>query len=154
MVSPPGLIPFSALQEFCRKKELDLSYKLSQRKNKNSILRLVAPSICEVKQRHIKPHTFIIRLEVDSNPAKKKLDTIVNSIATAFNRFKDDNSSIERTKYFANCFSSIFEYSKVKTKLMFEIRKLQKMKSFTEQIVMDNYDVWKADGMNDITGSR
>ena len=96
------------------------------------MLRIITPSICEVKQRHIKPYTYIIRLDVDTNAAKKKIESVISSVAEAFNRFKDNNSSLERTKYLANSFNSIFEYPKIKTKMMFEARKLQKLKPFSE----------------------
>lgn len=49
LICPPGFIPFSGLQAYCQSKDFDLSYKLSQKKNKKTIIRLISPSVFEVK---------------------------------------------------------------------------------------------------------
>jgi hypothetical protein len=87
VIAPPGFVPFAELQKLCKRKNWDLSFKLSQRKNLRTMIRVVSPSICGLKAKHIKPHTYVVPLDVISTSIMKQMDQIIHSISNAFNAF-------------------------------------------------------------------
>lgn len=152
LIAPPGFVPFSELQKLCSRKNWDLSYKLSQRKNLRPMLRLVSPSLCSIKAKHIKPHSYIVRLDVTSPNMEKNVDEIIHSISNAFNNFKEPQDNVVYQKYLNSIFSNVFQYPKIKTKVLYELRKQQKMKPIKEVRTLQNYDLWIEGGESQLSG--
>lgn len=152
LLAPPGFVPFTELQKLCTQRNWDLSFKLSQRKNLRTMIRLVSPSICSLKAKHIKPHTYFVPLDVKGPSISKQLEEVIHSIANAFNGFTDFKENVLYTKYLTTSFSNVFQYAKVKTKVLYELRKQQKMKSMKEAYSLENYDLWKVQGEHQLNG--
>ena len=105
VIAPPGFVPFTGLQKLCKDKNWDLSYKITQRKNPKPMIRLIAPSMCSIKPKHIKGYTYIVCVDVVTPALVTNFDRIVHSISQAYHEFNDDLGDVQYSKYLFSTFS-------------------------------------------------
>lgn len=127
LIAPPGFIDYENLKSFCQKKNIDLSFGVSQRASERVSLRLCVPSICGLRSSKVKHYTYCIALKLD-----EETDEIIENVCKKYKNFteeeKYENYSEKAKKYFCEVFNNDFVYKNLVNKIGFEARKLSRCK--------------------------
>ena len=78
----------------------------------------------------------------------------MENISKAFDSFEPQEEDKVYSKYLQKVFNSVFQYAKIKTKVIYEVRKLQKMKIPKEWNNLSQYDIWSFGTEHKLTGAE